>query len=90
MSFKKIVASFLIAFSTIMLVPKSEIYAQDKIAITDQDYNNGEVEMADKLRENGKIYVVVGSLTAVLIGVFVYLFSLEKKLGKVEKELAQK
>jgi CcmD family protein len=46
-----------------------------------------EVEMADKFRENGKIYIVVAVVMIVLLGIFVYLFMLEKKLAKIEKEL---
>jgi hypothetical protein len=45
------------------------------------------VEMADQLRADGKIYVVVGVLLVILIGVFFYLIRLDGKIGRVEKEL---
>jgi CcmD family protein len=37
--------------------------------------------------ENGKIFVVVAVLATILVGLFVYLFILDKKIGKVEKEI---
>ena len=49
--------------------------------------NEPKVEMADTFRENGKIYIVVAVVLIVLLGIFAYLFMLEKKLAKVEKEL---
>lgn len=49
--------------------------------------NPNNVEMADAMRENGKINVVVGVLLIIMLGIFVYLFSLNKKIIKLEKEL---
>ena len=46
-----------------------------------------EVEMADVMRSNGKIYVVVGIILIVLLGVVAYLFLLDRKISKLEKEL---
>lgn len=43
------------------------------------------VEMADAMRSNGKIYVVVGVLLIILIGLFIYLFSMDKKIRKIEQ-----
>jgi len=48
-------------------------YAQDK------------VEMADSMRNNGKIYVVVAVCITILIGLFVYVFILDKKISRFEK-----
>lgn len=45
------------------------------------------IEMADKLRENGKIFVVVAIAFIILIGVFIYLISLDRKISKLEKKL---
>ncbi len=45
------------------------------------------VEMADTFRDNGKIFVVVGVISIVFIGLAVYLFSLDKKITKIEKDL---
>lgn len=48
-----------------------------------------EVEMADTMRDNGKIYVVVGVLLIILFGFFSYLILVDRKLSKLEKELNQ-
>lgn len=44
------------------------------------------VEMADVLRSSGKIYVVVGTLALIFTGLIAYLFYLDKRLDKLEKE----
>jgi uncharacterized membrane protein YqhA len=44
------------------------------------------VEMADAMRSNGKIYVVVAVLTTILAGLVLYLFRLERKIKQLEKE----
>jgi CcmD family protein len=49
-----------------------------------------QVEMADGFRAEGKIYIVVAVVMIVLLGIFLYLFMLEKKLAKIEKELKSK
>ena len=37
--------------------------------------------------EYGKIFVVVAVLSIILIGIFVYLFVMDKKIGTLEKEM---
>ena len=49
--------------------------------------NPAEIEMADQLRADGKIYVVVAVLTVMLIGIFIFLFLLDRKMSRLEKEL---
>lgn len=44
------------------------------------------VQMADALRSNGKIYVVVAVVVTILLGLFIYLFSLDRKISKLEKD----
>ncbi|RFZ90897.1 CcmD family protein [Mucilaginibacter conchicola] len=44
------------------------------------------VEMADVLRSSGKIYVVVGTIAIVFVGLAIYLFSIDRRLKKIEKE----
>jgi CcmD family protein len=46
-------------------------------------------EMADTMRSNGKIYVVVGIILIVLLGLVFYLFSLDKKISRIEKEMKE-
>lgn len=45
-----------------------------------------DVEMADTMRSNGKIYVVAAVAFAILIAIFLYLIRLDKKLSRLEKE----
>ena len=45
------------------------------------------VEMADGLRANGKIYVVVLVLVTILAGVLFYVVRLDRKISKLEKEV---
>lgn len=45
-----------------------------------------QVEMADGMRSNGKIYIVVAVCLTILIGLFFYVFLLDRKITKIEKE----
>lgn len=45
------------------------------------------IEMADALRQDGKIYVVVVVLLTVLVGILFYLIALDRKIGRLEKQL---
>jgi hypothetical protein len=45
------------------------------------------VQMADGLRSNGKIYVVVAILVTILLGLFIYVIRLDKKISKLEKTM---
>ena len=48
-----------------------------------------EVEMADTLRQDGKIYVVVVVLLTVLAGLIIYLVMLDRKVSKLEKQFKE-
>ena len=39
---------------------------------------------------NGKIFVVVAVLALILAGIFIYLFTIDKKVTKLEKEVEEK
>ncbi|HEY9559958.1 MAG TPA: CcmD family protein [Anseongella sp.] len=43
-------------------------------------------EMADAMRQSGKIYVVVAVIAVIFIGLAIYLFTLDKKISKIEKQ----
>lgn len=62
-------------------------YSQEKQEIKPSDYTNQEVPMADTLREDGKIYVVVGIILVILSGMIVYLISVDRKINKLEREV---
>jgi len=42
-------------------------------------------EMADMMRSNGRIYVVVAVVVLILAGLFLYLVRLDKKITRIEK-----
>lgn len=44
------------------------------------------VEMADALRSSGKIYVVIATIVIIFIGLAIYLFTIDRRLKKIEKE----
>ncbi|MEO5946699.1 MAG: CcmD family protein [Chitinophagaceae bacterium] len=58
-----------------MLLSTIATFAQEK-----------EVEMADTMRSNGRIYVVVAVMLTILIGLILYVVRLDKKISKLEKE----
>jgi CcmD family protein len=44
------------------------------------------VEMADEMRSSGKIYVVIATIVIIFAGLAIYLFSIDRRLKKIEKE----
>jgi len=47
---------------------------------------NQPIEMADEMRSSGKIYVVVAIIAVIFIGLAIYLFSIDRRLKKIERE----
>ncbi len=52
--------------------------------------NAQDAEMADVMRSNGKIYVIVGIILIVLVGLIAYLFMLDRKITRLENKLDNK
>ena len=48
------------------------------------------VEMADGLRADGKIYVVVAVLVTILLGIILFLIMIDRKVSDIEKKLNKK
>jgi len=44
------------------------------------------VEMADKFRADGKIYVVLAIILIILAGLFFYLVRIDRKVAKLEEQ----
>ena len=59
----------------VMLLASATSFAQDD-----------KVEMADLMRSNGRIYVVVAVMLTILIGLVLYLVRIDRKISKLEKE----
>jgi TRAP-type C4-dicarboxylate transport system permease small subunit len=53
-------------------------YAQEKLNLDEKP------EMAVSMRSNGKIYVVVAVVVFVLLGLFLYLINLDRKVRRIE------
>lgn len=66
---------FILVF--ISLIITSVVWAQNAV----------EVDMADSMRASGKIYVVIAVLTLIFLGIVSYLFLLDRKIGKLEREI---
>jgi hypothetical protein len=63
-------------FLLLLLLSFVTVFAQ-----TDQP-----VEMADVFRSSGKIYVVIATIAIVFAGLAIYLFLIDNRLKKIEKE----
>jgi CcmD family protein len=49
-----------------------------------------DAEMADTMRSEGKIYVVVAIVLVILLGLIAYVISLDRKVSGLEKRLPEK
>jgi len=63
-------------FTTILLLFITVIVARAQDA---------QADMADTMRSNGKIYVVILVLATIFAGIIAYLVRLERKINKLEK-----
>ena len=52
-------------------------------------FQSDEIEMADGLRSGGLIYIVVMVVLIMVLGLIFYLFTLDKKITKLEKEASE-
>ncbi len=77
---KKLLTIALLLFSL-------NVLAQEKIEVTAADYSNSSVEMADQMRADGKIYVLVGIIAIIFAGIVVYVVSTDRRISKLEKNL---
>jgi hypothetical protein len=58
------------------------------LSIRAQEAN--EVEMADVMRSNGKIYVVLTVVLVIFSGIIFFLIKTDNKVSRLEKELKNK
>ena len=47
------------------------------------------VKMADMMRSNGRIYVVIAVMLTILTGLVLYLVRLDKKIKKLENQIQE-
>jgi uncharacterized membrane protein len=51
-----------------------------------QSAGQPEVGMADMMRSNGRIYVVIAVILTILFGLILYIIRLDRKISKLEKQ----
>lgn len=71
----------------LLMICSLSLAAQDKVPVTEQDYRNNRVEMADTMRAEGKIYVVVAVLGVIFAGMLAYVVAVDRKVSRLEKEI---
>ena len=76
---KKYIVAFLLLISL-------NLQGQDK---TLPGAENTRVEMADNMRKEGKIYVVVAVVMAILGGLIIYAIVIDRKVARIEKKLEE-
>ena len=62
-------------FVTVLILMALPVWAQD-----------GSVEMANSMRSDGKIYVVVAVILTILGGLIFYVWRLDRKITKLEND----
>ena len=65
-----------IAFIVCLLISCCTVFAQQTQG----------VEMADTMRSSGRIYVVIATIAIVFIGLAIYLFTMDRRLTKLEND----
>ena len=68
----------------------SSLLGRVLMALSLSAHAQSDVPMADGLRSEGKIYVVVAIILIVLAGLIAYLFLMDRKVKKLEDLLAEK
>ena len=66
-------------YSFLLLLINSFVFAQDTVPAN---------EPATGMRSEGKIYVVVAVVVTILLGLFLYVISLDRKITRLEKKNA--
>ena len=65
-----------ITFLLLLLLSYTGVFAQSGAVVT----------MDETLQSNGKIYVVVAIIAIIFVGLALYLFSIDRRLKKIENE----
>jgi len=65
-----------LTFLLLLLISYTGVFAQSNLGVT----------MDDTLQSSGKIYVVVAIIAIIFVGLALYLFSIDRRLKKIENE----
>jgi len=76
---KKTILTFSVYFMLNFMVFTPIVLAQNEAETN--------IEMADKMRSEGKIYVVVLVVAIVFTGLVIYAFGTDRKVSRLEKEI---
>ncbi|WP_428657457.1 CcmD family protein [Runella sp.] len=68
-----------ILFLLVNLLLSVNLFAQQSVS--------QEVPMADQMRADGKIWVVVAVISVIFIGIIAFLVNIDRKVSKLEKQL---
>lgn len=77
---------YLYSLALLLSLTLSTVIAQEKIPIEKEDYSNQQIEMADSMRADGKIWVVVAVISLLFVGFIGYTVGVDRKISKLEKE----
>lgn len=72
------------------MTKKGKYYLAILLLLLSNSLSAQNAEMADVMRSEGKIYVVVVIILLVLLGLVLYLFLQDKKLNRLEKMIREK
>ena len=65
-----------IFFLTVLSLITIASFAQEAVDVSKTDFMNS----------NGKIFVVLAVVVVIVLGLFIYLFALDRRMTKLEKE----
>ena len=65
-----------LTFLLLLLLSYTGVFAQSNLGVT----------MDNTLQSSGKIYVVVAIIAIIFVGLALYLFSIDRRLKKIERE----
>jgi CcmD family protein len=72
-----------IAFLVSLICFTNLLIAQPSITV-DKTFDAGAI---NKLKQGEQIYIVIGVIAIILIGLFLYLWRLDKKITRLEKQV---
>ena len=72
------------------MIKKITLFLLTFLSVVVNAQENTSPKMADNMRAEGKIYVVIAVMAIIFACVAVYLFLLDRKVKKLEEELKNK
>jgi len=66
---------------------KINIFSTFLLFIATSGYLSAKDPIDVALHSSGKIYLVVGTLVVIFLGVVIYLFSIDRNLSNIEKQI---